>query len=639
VDAQSVPEMGVYRATDWRGEHYPDAEVSQRATRYSGRGSVVVPCRIEEVILRTLPCHPTTLDWTFLKCGIRHQGMVLVDGTHASSHGIARLMTMLTAVDRQDPQNPRGDLLGRALLSLVCLGVLLRFGFLWFRGTLWLDEVLVALNMRESPSFLLKGDLFYMQRAPIGWLMLEKAFFRIVRHSDTGLRLPSLLAGSAALVIFADAARRVLKPFAALTVVSIMAFAPFPVYYSTELKHYSFELIAACIACNLLARSVYYQNWTRLALLFNVSMSVAALFGVAYSVVAALVAPAMAGGAKDWKSFVRRLLCLVPWSAFALAEFAWMSTRYGPEVDHFFREFWSVGFWPVLPLGPETLLWPTRWFAGLLQDIAGHLFPAVIGGLCILPGCVGILAKQNRVGLAMLGAVSLSLLISALGYYPPIGRLALILHPCLLLVIGMGFSDLQDRVGKGTLCSWTLGGLLAGATLYGTVDTFARGQIIAGPRHLPANSLEDLRRGFELLRVHNSVDARLLVPIMTIPATAFYAEDLPVPLARIWFEGKQPWNPRFDLFNNRALRRNEPTYQFGVTDSAGHFTPSKALEEFLDAAAQEGFPVILMATHGHADLARHAEFIRSRLGPFEIQDFPNGRVFYFPGSPTPGAAP
>src|SRR5690606_33282341 len=153
--------------------------------------------------------------WTFLKCGIRHQGMVLVDGTHASSHGIARLMTMLTAVDRQDPQNPRGDLLGRALLSLVCLGVLLRFGFLWCRVALCLDEVLVALNMRESPSFLLKGDLFYMQRAPIGWLMLEKAFFRIVRHSDTGLRLPSLLAGSAALVIFADAARRVLKPFAA----------------------------------------------------------------------------------------------------------------------------------------------------------------------------------------------------------------------------------------------------------------------------------------------------------------------------------------------------------------------------------------------------------------------------------------
>ena len=110
----------------------------------------------------------------------------------------------------------------------------------------WNDELYIAVNVRDAglPG-LLTGPLRYTQVAPPGWLLVEKAMYRLFGGDEQVLRLPQLAAAAVVLVLTAVLARRALGRWAALVATALLAVSPLLYSYAGELKQYTVEAAAA----------------------------------------------------------------------------------------------------------------------------------------------------------------------------------------------------------------------------------------------------------------------------------------------------------------------------------------------------------------------------------------------------------
>lgn len=129
---------------------------------------------------------------------------------------------------------------------LVAVGAGIRVERFFDNRSLWLDEAFLALNLIDRPlRELVEGNLGYDQSAPVGFLALEKGAIALLGDNELALRLLSLLAGLAALVLFQRIAVRLLPRPAVALVVGLFAISEPLVYYSAEVKPYSSDVALA----------------------------------------------------------------------------------------------------------------------------------------------------------------------------------------------------------------------------------------------------------------------------------------------------------------------------------------------------------------------------------------------------------
>src|SRR5215510_1628216 len=124
------------------------------------------------------------------------------------------------------------------VLAGVCARILL-FGH---SRALWMDETSLALNIVERSYGQLVKPLAYVQGAPVGFLWLEKLIGSLGGYGDRSLRLLPLIAGCFALYLVAKMALRVNEARVAPITVAMIAFSPFAIYFSSEVKQYSVDL-------------------------------------------------------------------------------------------------------------------------------------------------------------------------------------------------------------------------------------------------------------------------------------------------------------------------------------------------------------------------------------------------------------
>ena len=63
----------------------------------------------------------------------------------------------------------------------------------WLRGApLWVDEEMIALNLRDRTFSELSGPLWLDQAAPLGWMFVERAAILTFGTCELSLRLPPL---------------------------------------------------------------------------------------------------------------------------------------------------------------------------------------------------------------------------------------------------------------------------------------------------------------------------------------------------------------------------------------------------------------------------------------------------------------
>lgn len=133
------------------------------------------------------------------------------------------------------------------LVSIVAAGAAVRIAQYLADRALWSDEAYLALNLlHRSPSELVQR-LDFNQSAPILFLVLEKATITLLGPSEYALRFVPLACGLVSLGAFALLAKRLLHPAAAPLAVLLFATADGLVYYSSELKPYSVDVLAAVV--------------------------------------------------------------------------------------------------------------------------------------------------------------------------------------------------------------------------------------------------------------------------------------------------------------------------------------------------------------------------------------------------------
>jgi hypothetical protein len=309
--------------------------------------------------------------------------------------------------------------------------------------------------------------LDFSQTAPLGFIFAEKVVISALGTSEYALRLLPLLAGLASLIIFVGLARRSIGRSGVPLAVALFSLSPYLIYYSSEVKQYSFDVLVSVVILRL-AIEAHLRGFTRarvaalvLAGAVGVWLSQPAIF-----VLGGVSLTLLYFAARD---FDRRTgAALIGIGAVWLISFtgSYLVSRTGLADPVYMRAFWREGFAPLPPWSSGELAWlPRRVFqffrdpGGVMSDMhstSSVLHPAA-ALLASSLGCVWMYRRHRKRLLILLSPLPLLLLASSLRLYPlggsflTGGRLLMFLLPATFLLMAEGAEGLRLRLRSNRL--------------------------------------------------------------------------------------------------------------------------------------------------------------------------------------------
>ncbi|MGC4234639.1 MAG: hypothetical protein QM594_16775, partial [Niabella sp.] len=178
----------------------------------------------------------------------------------------------------------------RGLIFLILgIGVVLRLYYFFQNRSLWIDEAYLS-NSIVSYSLhkLLTEPLLYYQKAPLGFLIMQKLFITIFTPNELALRLFPLLCNLCSLFVFYAICRYFLKPGYIWLALVVFCLAPPIIFHAAEAKQYSSELLSSLIILYLYTQ-LQRRRVTGKAVLW-LGVAGAVLMWFSYSVVFILAA-------------------------------------------------------------------------------------------------------------------------------------------------------------------------------------------------------------------------------------------------------------------------------------------------------------------------------------------------------------
>jgi hypothetical protein len=323
----------------------------------------------------------------------------------------------------------------------VAVGVALRVARYLADRSLWGDEGALALNIVNKPARTLLEPLDYLQGAPIGFLLVERALVSALGDRELVLRLFPLLCGLLALVVFAVIARRLLVPEAAAIAVILFATVEPLVYYSAEVKQYSTDVVAAV----LLLYAVIAVDWNRARgrTLVPLVLAGAALVWFSHP---ALIAVATLWAAVVAGSWLGRGRAAV--GPIAIVGAAWGVSALTSYVvhDNNAREVEAL----ALASSPEAGFAPADLAASVWDSFGDPVGVASsTTGLALVASVAGLLTLDRRdrqAALFLAVPIAGTLTAALLGLYPFSGRFVLFLVPFVLLMLGAGLWAIASAI-------------------------------------------------------------------------------------------------------------------------------------------------------------------------------------------------
>jgi len=370
----------------------------------------------------------------------------------------------------------------RMAAVLVIAGLIWRVGR-WAAGfPLWGDEAFIAVN------FLTRGFLDHLtgqdhtQVVPLGFLWVTHAFRLALGASEQVLRLCSILAGIASLLLMWWWAPRVLSRRQGFLAVTIFAASYYPVRHANEVKHYAVDLLVSLIITMLawwcgqnlrrrgpwlaLAAAAILAPWFSYTCLF--------VFGGVVMVLAVrlLLDSQVRSCVGPWVGVVSvALLGSLSYLAMWMVIGHWQSVANAglSASDH-----WLIAFPPAVGTSlREVLTWPLRLGVWLLDVHTGNMMAYPVGGknggstfttLLILAGVVTLWRRRAPLLALLLAPAGLCLLASFVGKYPygSSARTSLFMAPAICLLAGTGAISLLRRL-------WGRRGGVVGARIFAAV--------------------------------------------------------------------------------------------------------------------------------------------------------------------------
>jgi len=333
--------------------------------------------------------------------------------------------------------------------TLTALGILLRLLVYFQDKQPWLDEVRLWGNLINVSPFDYDKPLDGDQLAPIGFLFIERLLAMGFGNWTLAMRAVPLVAGLAALTLFARTAQKLLPRRQALLALALFAFSDDMIYYSDELKPYSVDAAVAVVLMYVTAVFLdqKLRGWTAAGLTLGIALvpwfSFPSAFVVGGCGLTVLAACLVQRRHRDLALWIG-IGCV--WGVSLFVSYR-LSTRLLSRATSMYV-FWYFAFLPlygpgaswkvagsvllelfVNPLDLVPWYMPLEWVA----------FPIAV----ILAGIAWFAHRRPLVLLMLLTPVLLAITAAALKMYPIHGRLSLMLVPisCLLLAAGTAWLD------------------------------------------------------------------------------------------------------------------------------------------------------------------------------------------------------
>lgn len=142
-------------------------------------------------------------------------------------------------------------------ISLLMLGFgsLIRLVQYLHNRSLWADEAKLALNIVKTSYVGFLQPLDYDQAAPVAFLWVEKLAVQLWGNHEYALRLFPLLAGLLSLILFYQLTAYYLDQRGRAVAIALFASNQYLVYYASEVKQYSTDVMASLAVILVLIRS------------------------------------------------------------------------------------------------------------------------------------------------------------------------------------------------------------------------------------------------------------------------------------------------------------------------------------------------------------------------------------------------
>jgi uncharacterized membrane protein len=200
----------------------------------------------------------------------------------------------------ESSEKKESDLLKISCWALIGIGIILRLAQYFSNNSLWRDEVYLALNIIErSPAELFKS-LDYNQHAPPGFLIIEKIIINFFGTSEFAFRFFPLICSIASLFIFYKLSRKLVSKIAVIIAIGIFAILVSILYYSSETKQYSSDVLISLL---LILLTLKIKN-NSLTIFTSLLYGIYGVLSIWFSHTAILV---LAGGGSYLIDFFRNL--------------------------------------------------------------------------------------------------------------------------------------------------------------------------------------------------------------------------------------------------------------------------------------------------------------------------------------------
>jgi hypothetical protein len=374
----------------------------------------------------------------------------------------------------------------------VAVGVLLRVGeYLGFRD-LYIDEVALLKNIQGRDIFDFRRVLEEDQMAPPGFLVVERLLVHLPGSVRVSARLFPLACGIASVFLMRATARRYLDRRAVPIAVALLALGDHLIYYASEIKQYTIDLVFAQLALMLAAPPPPERMTPRHLIALSVFGAVAPWF--AFPVVFVLGGVGLhflvtEARRRDWRRVALGAAMGVAW----LASFAgcFLLSRSIMSKRDFIWVWWNFAFVPLPPRSSADVSLIAETLANVFINPASLLSPlslpytAGVASILALAGCVSLGRRWPGGLFLVVSPLVFGLAASGLHQYPFHGRLLLYLVPTYLMLLAEGIA----AIGRPT--GWLVTLALAGFFLYGQAAELAWQTIVH--RHREFDSHGDLK--------------------------------------------------------------------------------------------------------------------------------------------------
>lgn len=322
---------------------------------------------------------------------------------------------------------------------ILLFGIFLRVYLYLLNRSLWQDEASLAMNLVHRSFGELTQTLDYHQAAPIGFLFIEKFFVSIFGPYDYVMRIFPVVSGILAIYFIFRFAQRHIGS-AGLFALTISSVAWSLVYYATELKQYSSDVMVLSLmiflAGNALKKKTEAKDFFLLGIIGSLVIwishpSVFVLAGIGLTLL--------------FEKFTRKEY--VPWIWILGVGTSWLLSfglEYFVSLRHIVADGYMIEYWrkAYVPSPPWTnKAWYIKTFLYFLDFSFNNASPMMAWftiGLTSL-GVLSVSIRNRKIALILISPFIFVFIASILERYPIKNRFVLFLIPLVFLLMAEGF--------------------------------------------------------------------------------------------------------------------------------------------------------------------------------------------------------